>query len=154
MPSPSYWLVKSEPDCYSIDDLARDGETYWSGVRNYQARNSMRDGMQPGDGVLFYHSSTEPMGIVGLATVSRAAYPDHTALDPDDDHYDPRHTPDTPVWMMVDIRFDRKLDPPITLAELRSNPALTDMVVLRRGNRLSVTPVTPEEWRTVVAMRP
>lgn len=149
----NYWLVKSEPDCYSIDDLQRDGETYWSGVRNYQARNYMRDGMKPGDGVLYYHSSTEPMGIVGTATVSREAYPDHTALDPDDDHYDPRHTPDTPVWMMVDVQFTQKFEKPITLEELRANPKLAEMVVLKRGNRLSVTPVTPDEWKAVLAMR-
>src|SRR6185437_1538302 len=104
----NYWLVKSEPSCYSIDDLARDGKTMWDGVRNYQARNFMRDGMKKGDRVLFYHSNADPMGVVGVAEVCREAYPDFTAQDPSNDHFDPSSTADNPIWMMVDIAFVAK----------------------------------------------
>ncbi|MCE7933866.1 MAG: EVE domain-containing protein [Chlorobi bacterium CHB2] len=155
MPASSrkFWLLKSEPDCYSIDDLQRDGQTFWSGVRNYQARNFMRDQMELGDGVLFYHSSTEPPCVVGLAEVCRRAYPDFTALDPDDDHFDPKHTPDNPIWMMVDVRFVRKFGQPITLAEIKATPGLEAMVLTQRGSRLSVQPVTAQEWEIVTGMR-
>lgn len=148
-----FWLIKSEPDCYSIDDLQRDGQTFWSGVRNYQARNFMRDLMKIGDGVLYYHSSVEPPSVAGLAEVCSESYPDFTALDPDDDHFDPKHTPDNPIWMMVDVKFVRKFDQPITLAEIKAMPGLENMVLTQRGSRLSVQPVTAQEWEIVTAMR-
>jgi predicted RNA-binding protein with PUA-like domain len=147
-----YWLLKTEPTSYSIDHLEREGTTFWSGVRNYQARNTMRDDMKPGDGVLFYHSSTEPPGIFGLAEVVSEGYPDHTALDPDDHHFDPKSTPDNPIWSMVDIRFVRKFPQPISLAQLKATPGLEKMVVTQRGSRLSVQPVSAEEWKIVTAM--
>jgi predicted RNA-binding protein with PUA-like domain len=149
----NYWLLKSEPDCYSIDDLQRDGTTFWSGVRNYQARNFMRDLMKPGDGVLFYHSSAEPPGVAGIAEIAREGYPDTTALDPQDDHYDPKATPENPIWMMVDVKFVRKFKELIPLAELKEVPGLEKMAVLQRGQRLSVQPVTEEEWKIVTKMR-
>jgi len=155
MPSKTrrYWLLKSEPDCYSIDDLQRDGTTFWSGVRNYQARNFMRDEMKPGDGVLYYHSSAEPPGVAGLAEVVREGYPDHTALDPEDDHYDPKSTPENPIWMMVDVKFVKKFSGIIPLSELKETAGLEKMMVTQRGSRLSVQPVTPEEWKIVTKMR-
>lgn len=143
-----YWLLKSEPDCYSIDDLERDGTTYWSGVRNYQARNFMRDDMKPGDGVLFYHSGVEPR-IAGIAEIASTGYPDHTALDPADDHFDPKQTPGNPIWVMVDVRFVRKLKKPIALTTLKKTPGLEKMMVTQRGSRLSVQPVTDHEWATL-----
>jgi len=148
-----YWLLKSEPDCYSIDDLARDGVTHWSGVRNYQARNFMRDEMRPGDGVLFYHSSAEPPGVAGVAEIASAGYGDHTALDPDDDHFDPKATADEPIWTMVDVKFVRKFGEVVSTAELKSTPGLEEMLVLRRGQRLSVMPVTEQEFRIVTKLR-
>lgn len=148
-----FWLLKSEPDCYSIDDLQRDGTTFWSGVRNYQARNFMRDEMKPGDGVLYYHSSAEPPGVAGLAEVVREGYPDHTALDPEDDHYDPKSTPENPIWMMVDVKFVKKFSGIIPLSELKETAGLEKMMVTQRGSRLSVQPVTPEEWKIVTKMR-
>lgn len=147
-----YWLLKSEPDCYSIDDLERDGITFWSGVRNYQARNFMRDDMKPGDGVLFYHSGSEPPCIAGIAEVASTGYTDHTALDPDDDHFDPKQTPENPIWMMVDVKFVRKLKNPIALARLKETPGLERMMVTQRGSRLSVQPVTDQEWKIVSRM--
>lgn len=147
-----FWLLKSEPDCYSIDDLERDGTTFWSGVRNYQARNFMRDDMKPGDGVLFYHSGSEPPCIAGIAEVASKAYPDHTALDPDDDHFDPKQTPENPIWMMVDVKFVRKLKSPIAISKLRETKGLEKMVLLQRGSRLSVQPVTDQEWKIVSKM--
>lgn len=151
MPSKTrrYWLLKSEPDCYSIHDLERDEKTFWSGVRNYQARNFMRDDMKPGDGVLFYHSGAEPPCIAGIAEVASMAYPDHTALDPDDEHFDPKQTPENPIWMMVDIKFVRKLKKPIAISQLRATKGLEKMVLLQRGSRLSVQPVTDQEWKIV-----
>lgn len=147
-----YWLLKTEPKSYSIDDLERDGTTFWSGVRNYQARNSMRDDMQPGDGVLFYHSSAEPPGIVGLAEVITKGYADHTALDPDDHHFDPKSTPDNPIWSMVDIQFVQKFSQPISLPQLKTISGLETMVVTQRGSRLSVQPVGQKEWEIITAI--
>lgn len=146
-----YWLFKSEPDCYSIDDLARDKKrtTFWDGVRNYQARNFLRDSIRPGDGVLYYHSSTEPMAIVGTAEVVREGYPDHTAFDPKADHYDPKSDPDDPTWFMVDIRLMQIFPRPLTRAELQACPDLKQMMLLRRGMRLSIQTVTPAEWKAV-----
>jgi predicted RNA-binding protein with PUA-like domain len=146
-----YWLFKSEPDCFSFDDLltAPKRTTCWDGVRNYQARNFMRDDMAVGDGVLFYHSSAEPAGVAGIAEVAREAYPDHTAFDPAEDHYDPKSTRDAPTWLMVDVRAVKQLPRFLTLGELRATPGLEALQVLKRGNRLSITPVTPDEWQIV-----
>ncbi len=142
--------MKSEPTCFSIDDLAKAPKktTSWDGVRNYQARNFMKE-MEKGDQVLFYHSSTEPPHIAGIAEVVKKAYPDHTALDPKDDHYDPKATPEKPIWEMVDIKFVRKFDAPLMLDDLRPVAALEKMELLRRGSRLSVQPVTASEWKAI-----
>ena len=146
-----YWLVKSEPDTFSFDDLlARPGRTTaWDGVRNFQARNFMRDDMKQGDLVLFYHSSTDPAAIVGIAEVAREAYPDHTAFDAKDPHYDPKSKRDAPTWVMVDLRARQALPKPLTLAELRGVKGLEKMVLLQKGSRLSVQPVTKQEWETI-----
>ena len=145
-----HWLMKSEPGDYSIDDLERDRVEPWTGVRNYQARNYMMNGMSVGDGVLFYHSSCEEPGIVGVARVCSAAHPDATALDRRDRHYDPRSDPSKPRWHCVDVEFVRRTRT-IPLKELRSCPQLRDMAVLRRGNRLSVTPVSAKEWKFILS---
>jgi predicted RNA-binding protein with PUA-like domain len=149
-----YWLFKSEPTAFSFTDLLKEsGQTAeWDGVRNYQARNFMRDEMKVGDGVLFYHSSSKPLAVVGAATVVREAYPDHTAWDPADQHYDPKSTPDNPIWFMVEIRAERQFARPITLEELKGNPRLRNMMLLRRGMRLSIQPVTREEWDEIIAL--
>ena len=150
--STRYWLMKSEPDVYSIADLQRDGTTCWDGVRNYQARNFMRDDMRVGDGVLFYHSNAQPMGIYGVAKVVREAYPDHTAFDPSDPHYDPKSDPANPTWLMVDVGYVGTFKAPVTLATLKATPALEKMLVIQRGSRLSVQPVTREEWDTIMGL--
>src|SRR5512139_2051576 len=146
----SYWLMKSEPDEFSIDDLVRaPGKTTpWFGVRNYQARNYMRDAMRVGDGVLFYHSSCEVPGIAGLAEVASAPRPDETQFDPKSPYFDPKATRASPRWVLVDVKLVRKTRL-LPLDELRSHPQLADMVILRRGNRLSVTPVTAAEWKHI-----
>lgn len=148
-----YWIMKSEPEVFSIDDLARAPKqtTCWDGVRNYQARNYMR-AMRVGDQVLFYHSNAEPPAIVGLAEVTKTAYPDHTAFDPKDKHYDPKSTPANPLWEMVDVKFVRKFQKSIRLDQLRTIPALKKMELLRRGSRLSVQPVRLEEWNTIIRL--
>ncbi|MFU8816943.1 MAG: EVE domain-containing protein [Pseudomonadales bacterium] len=150
----AHWLVKSEPDVFSIDDLYRSPKrtSHWDGVRNYQARNFMRDSMKKGDLVFFYHSNCDVPGIVGIAKVTREAYPDHTAFDPDDPHYDPKSDPAAPTWMMVDVQYVRKLKRNIALHELKANPELQDMALVRKGNRLSVMPVAEHEWQAVLAM--
>jgi predicted RNA-binding protein with PUA-like domain len=146
-----YWLFKSEPESFSFDDLwaAPGRSTCWDGVRNYQARNFMRDEMAVGDGVLYYHSSSDPTGVAGVAEVGRAAYPDHTAFDPADSHYDPKSRRDDPTWVMVDVRAVKKFPHFVTLDELRAAPGLEELQVLKRGNRLSITPVTPDEWQII-----
>ena len=146
-----YWLVKSEPDAFSFDDLlAKPGRTTgWDGVRNFQARNFMRDEMKLGDLVLFYHSSTDPAAIVGIAEVVRESYPDHTAFDAKDPHHDPKSRRDAPTWMMVDIRARGALPKPLTLSELRGVKGLEKMVLLQKGSRLSVQPVTEKEFAIV-----
>lgn len=146
-----YWLFKSEPGSYSYDDLVRDGVSEWDGVRNFAARNFLRDQIKEGDGVLFYHSSTTPQAVVGTAVVARGGYPDHTAWDPASDHPDAKSTPDKPLWFMVDIRADQRFTRPVTLDEIKREPSLKDMVLLRAG-RLSVQPVTEREWNTIVRM--
>jgi len=145
-----YWLMKSEPDEASIDHLAHAPKKTlpWTGVRNYQARNFMRDHMQIGDGVLFYHSSCPEPGIAGIAKVCSTAYPDPTQFDPKSAYYDPKSAQDTPRWMLVDVSFVKKTRL-VPLAELREHPELAGMQVLARGNRLSITPVTEEEWRFI-----
>ncbi|HXT57513.1 MAG TPA: EVE domain-containing protein [Pirellulales bacterium] len=149
-----YWLLKSEPTSFSIQDLAACPKqtTFWSGVRNYQARNFMRDEMRAGDEVLFYHSGAEPPAIVGTAAVVREGYPDHTAWDPSDSHYDVKASPDNPIWQMVDIKLGRIFDEPLPLDSLRSVAALRNMELLRRGSRLSVQPVSKSEFETVLRL--
>lgn len=153
MPRPArqYWLMKSEPEEFSIDDLARVGTEPWSGVRNYQARNFMWKQMRPGDGVLFYHSNAAVPGIVGLARVASAPYPDPTQFDPESDYYDARSTRETPRWWLVDVGFERRLSRTISLDELRRHAAaLDDFALLRRGNRLSVLPVSAAQWNYIL----
>jgi predicted RNA-binding protein with PUA-like domain len=148
-----YWLMKSEPDECSIDDLAAlPRQTVpWTGVRNYQARNFMRDEMRIGDGVLFYHSSCPEPGIAGLAEVASAAYADATQFDPASPYHDPKSRPDAPRWLHVDVKLQRKTRL-LSLAEMRQRPELATMRVLQPGNRLSITPVTPEEWQAVLRL--
>ena len=149
-----YWLMKSEPAEFSIEDLAErpDRTEPWDGVRNYQARNMMRDDMKAGDGVFFYHSNCETPGIVGLAEIAREAYPDPTAFESGHKHYDPRSRPEQPAWLMVDVRLVRKLRRTITLAELKDRPELEGLALIRRGNRLSVMPVSPEQWDFILSL--
>jgi predicted RNA-binding protein with PUA-like domain len=148
-----YWLVKSEPDVFSFDDLlaAPKRTTYWDGVRNHAARNFLKDGMKTGDRVFFYHSMANPQAVVGICEVVREGYPDFTALDPAHPNHDPGATPEDPRWYMVDLRAVSRLGRPVTLAEIKARPELAEMALVRVG-RLSVTPVTPAEWETVVAM--
>lgn len=148
----THWLMKSEPDTFSIDDLQAHGSEPWDGVRNYQARNFMRDGMRVGDGVFFYHSNCAEPGIVGLAEVVSEAYPDPSQFDPNSDYFDPGASRDNPRWMLVDVGFVRKLKRTITLKELQMLPALADMPLVRKGNRLSVMPVSAAAWKTILAL--
>ncbi len=145
-----YWLMKSEPGVYSIDDLERDGTTCWEGVRNYEARNNMQE-MQEGDRVLFYHSATRPPGVAGVARVEREAYPDHYAFDADHEYYDEKSDRDDPTWYMVDVEFEERFDQPVPLSEIKDNPELAEMVLVKRS-RLSVQPVDEEEFRAVLEM--
>ncbi|NIJ68894.1 EVE domain-containing protein [Xanthomonas sp. 60] len=149
-----YWLMKSEPDAFSIDDLERVGTEPWNGVRNYQARNFMRDGMQVGDGILFYHSNTKVPGIVGLATVASSAYPDDTQFDPESDYYDPKSTREQPRWMLVDVAFERRLPHVIPLEAIKQHAeALGEgFPLVAKGNRLSVFPVTAAQWKLLLAL--
>ena len=149
---PGYWLCKSEPDVYSIDDLRRDTVTGWEGVRNYQARNFMRDGMQPGDRVLVYHSNAEPTGVAGIAEVAGAAKADPTQFDPRSEYHDPKSTREEPRWLMRELRFVERFGRVVTLEELKSCKALHAMAALQKGNRLSVTPVTKAEFDAVLRM--
>ncbi len=148
-----HWLMKSDAEVYSIDDLAAmPGRTdCWDGVRNYQARNFMRDDMRVGDRVLFYHSGKNPAA-AGTARVVKEGYPDHTAWDRHGDHHDPKSTPENPVWYMVDIALERRFDRPVPLKELRAEPGLENMLLLKKGMRLSVQPITPEEFEMIVFM--
>ena len=149
-----YWLMKSEPNEFSIDDLGKAPKKTecWDGVRNYQARNMMRDQMHKGDLAFFYHSACEVPGIVGVMKITRQGYPDETAFDPKDKHYDPKSDPGNPRWFHVDVRYVRKLKRTITLAELKQHHRLEGMVLLRRGNRLSVMPVTEKHWDYVLSL--
>jgi predicted RNA-binding protein with PUA-like domain len=144
-----YWLMKCEPEAYTIEDLERDGTTTWEGVRNFQARNSMRDDMKAGDGVLFYASNAEPSGVSGLAEISRAGYPDPYAFQEGHKYYDPKSDPDNPTWYMVDIRFVERFPEVVPLATLKETRGLEAMVVNQKGSRLSVQPVTRPEFEIV-----
>ncbi|MDH5648774.1 MAG: EVE domain-containing protein [Gammaproteobacteria bacterium] len=150
----NYWLMKSEPSEFSIDDLkTRPKQTeHWDGVRNYQARNFMRDQMQKGDQIFFYHSNCEEPGIVGIAEVVKEAYPDHSAFDPKDKHYDPKSDKNNPRWFMVDVKFVKKFRHTISLKDIKDNPILSEMKLVQKGNRLSVLPITKQEWSTILKM--
>jgi len=147
-----FWLVKTDAESYSIADLERDGVTPWTGVRNYQARNTLRDQMQPGDQVLVYHSSSDPLVVAGVAEVASLPRPDETAFDKRDDHYDPDSDPADPTWWLVDLRHVQSFAAPITRERLAQEPRLKQMVLLQRGSRLSVQPVTTEEFATVLRL--
>jgi predicted RNA-binding protein with PUA-like domain len=144
-----YWLIKSEPEAYSIDDLQKDGQTCWDGVRNYQARNFMRDEMKIGDQVLYYHSNAKPPGVIGVARVCKESYPDDTAWDAKDKHFDPKTKKDDPTWFMVDVEFEEKFADVVSLDELKSHAELEGMLVTRRGQRLSIQPVEAEHFQFV-----
>ena len=147
-----YWLLKCEPEAYTIDALERDGVASWEGVRNYQARNSMRDDMKRGDGVLFYASNADPSGVSGIAEIAREGYPDHFAFDAKHGYYDAKSDPTNPTWYMVDVRFVEKFDDVVPLATLKSTSGLESMAVLQKGSRLSVQPVTKKEFDSVAAL--
>jgi len=149
-----YWLVKSEPSSFSIYDLekSKNKTTCWDGVRNYQARNFMRDEMKKGDKVLFYHSNTDPNAVVGVCEVVKESYVDHTQFDPDDKHYFPSSNPENPVWFMVDIKLLNIFKKPVTLPDIKNNSRLKNMRLVQKGNRLSVMPVTKEEFDVIVDM--
>ena len=144
-----YWLFKTEPTSYSIDDLARDKTTHWDGVRNYQARNMLRDEIQVGDRVFFYHSNANPPAIMGTAEVVKSGYADHTQFDPHNHHYDEKADPDDPTWFMVDIKFLQKFQKPVDREQLAGDESARNMAVLAKGSRLSIQPVTPAEWNAV-----
>lgn len=148
----NHWLMKSEPDAFSIDDLKRKRQEAWDGVRNYQARNFMRDGMRPGDKVFFYHSNCAVPGIVGIAEVATDAYPDPSQFNPKSKYFDPGSSRDNPRWMLVDVKFVKKLKRTISLDELKNDPALVDMPLLRKGNRLSVMPVDTAHWEYILGL--
>lgn len=144
----NYWLMKSEGDCYPISQLKKDKTTSWSGVRNFQARNYMKE-MKVGDMVLFYHSNAKPSGVYGLAKVSKLAHPDMSAQDPKDEHFDPKATKEKPIWECVDVKYVQTFARPVSLEDMKKNPALRKMKVLEKGSRLSVTPVTKGEFEVV-----
>ena len=148
----AFWLMKSEPDDYSIDDLKRDKREPWDGIRNYQARNMMRDDMRVGDKVFFYHSNCKEPGVVGIAKVASKPYPDPTQFDPDAKYYDAKSDPENPRWILVDVAYVKKLKRTITLTEIKARPELGDMVLTRKGNRLSIMPVTGDEWDVILGM--
>lgn len=149
---PAYWLMKSEPHVYSYSDLVRDGKTHWDGVRNYQARNMMRDEMKLGDLVLFYHSNTNPPHVAGVARVAREGYPDHTAQDPSSSYHDPKASPDNPRWSMVDLEPVIELQEPVPLGVIRDDPSFEGMLLIRRGQRLSIQPVEPQHFAHVLEL--
>ncbi len=144
-----YWLIKSEPDCYSIDNLKQDKKTSWTGVRNYQARNFIKD-MSKGDLVLFYHSGANPPAIAGICKVASGPYADATALNPKDDHFDPKSTKENPIWLAVDMEYVSTLKEPVTLPQIKNNPKLSDMLVAQQGSRLSIMPVSEKHFKLIV----
>ncbi len=146
----AFWLFKSEPDVYSIDDLQKDKTAHWDGIRNYQARNFLRDDISVGDQIFFYHSNAPQTGIAGIAEVCKAAYPDHTAFDPKSNYFDPKSKLANPTWYMVDVKFVRKLKRLISLQELKTHPELEKMMVVQTGSRLSIQPVKATEWQVVL----
>jgi predicted RNA-binding protein with PUA-like domain len=148
-----YWLFKTEPGCFSFNDLKNrpDMVEHWDGVRNFQARNFLRDEVKPGDRVLFYHSNIPEPAVVGVAEVVREGYPDTTALDPNGEHFDPKASPANPIWYMVDIRYGKPFPRPVTLQQIKGNPLLAAMPLINRS-RLSIQPVTPDEWGIILAM--
>ena len=149
----NYWLIKSEPEAYSIDDLEADGTEHWDGIRNYQARNFMRDDMKVGDQVLFYHSNCKPPGIVGICEVASEPYPDHTAFDAGEKYFDPKSDPDNPRWIMVDMKFIRKTRRLISLEEIKQHAdQLEDFPLIRKGNRLSIMPVSEAHWEYLLTL--
>lgn len=152
--SKKYWLVKSEPEVFSIINLQnqKDQTTHWDGVRNYQARNYLRDEMKMGDRVLFYHSNAEPLAIVGVCEVVKEGYPDFTAFDPKDNHFDPKSKKENPTWYMVDLKLNEIFKYPITLEQIKSNKKLQNMKLIQRGNRLSVMPITKDEFNEIIRM--
>jgi predicted RNA-binding protein with PUA-like domain len=147
-----FWLIKSEESCYSIDDFAKDKKTLWTGIRNYQARNFMRDSMSIGDEVLYYHSSSDPTGVVGLAKVVSKPLPDVTATDKKDDHYDPKATKENPIWFGVEMQFVKKFKNPVTLSRIKLDQELRNMVVAQQGSRLSVQPVSEKHFKKVMEL--
>ena len=144
--------MKSEPDVYSIDDLQRDGREMWDSIRNYQARNMMRDDMRISDEIFFYHSNCKEPAIAGVSRVASEPYPDPTQFDPDSRYFDPKSSKEEPRWILVDVEFVRKLKNPITLAEIKAHPGLDDMILTRRGNRLSIMPVSKEHWDIILSL--
>jgi predicted RNA-binding protein with PUA-like domain len=145
----AYWLMKSEPDVFGIDDLKRVGVEPWEGVRNYQARNMMRDGMKKGDLAFFYHSNTKAPGIVGVLRIHREGYPDDAAFDPEHKYYDPKSDPDKPRWYRIDVAFEDRFDAVIPLSWLKEQPELADCPLVRKGNRLSIMPITDQQWHFI-----
>ena len=152
--SKKFWLFKSEPSEFSLDDLKQSTNqtTFWDGVRNYQARNFLHDEIKKGDGVLFYQSSTEPLAIVGYCEVVKEGYPDHTQFDKNNDHFDPKATPKSPTWFMADIKLAKEFTNPVTLDSIKVNPKLRNMKLIQRGQRLSIQPVTKDEWDEILKM--
>ena len=148
----NHWLIKSEPDAYSIDDLESDGREMWDGIRNYQARNMMRDDMKVGDDVFFYHSSCKEPGIVGIASVASDPYPDPTQFDKKNKYFDPKSDSENPRWYLVDIEFVRKTKRNITLGEIKAEKSLEDMILTRKGNRLSIMPVSKKHWKSILKL--
>jgi predicted RNA-binding protein with PUA-like domain len=149
-----YWLVKSEPEVFSFNDLkkSKNQTTYWDGVRNYQARNYLRDEMKKGDLVLFYHSNSDPLAVMGICDVVKEGYPDHTQFDKKSDHFDEKADPKNPTWFMVDIKLIKEFNKPVTLDSIKSNPKLKTMKLIQRGQRLSIQPVTKAEWDEILKM--
>lgn len=150
----SYWLFKSEPSEFSLEDLkkSKNHTTFWNGVRNYQARNFLRDEIKKGDGVLFYQSSTDPLAVVGYCEVVKEGYPDHTQFDKKNDHFDPKAKKESPTWFMVDIKLVKEIKKTVTLVEIKTNPKLKNMKLIQRGQRLSIQPVTKTEWDEILKM--
>ncbi|WP_407331724.1 EVE domain-containing protein [Enterovibrio sp. 27052020O] len=147
----AYWLLKTEPDTFSIDTLKQQKVSCWEGVRNYQARNMMRDGMKVGDLAFIYHSSCKDVGVVGIAEVVKAAYPDHFQFDPESPYFDPKSSPENPRWIMVDVEYRQHLNY-VSLARIKANPVLEEMPLVKKGSRLSIMPVTDMQWNEILSM--
>ena len=152
--SKKYWLFKSEPDEFSWGDLkkSKNNTTFWDGVRNYQARNFLRDKIKNGDGVLFYHSNADPLAVIGYCEVVKEGYPDHTQFNPDDKHFDPKADAENPTWFMVDIKLKKEFKKPVTLKDIKSNSRLKNVKLIQKGNRLSVMPISKKEWTEILKM--